>query len=437
MKKHLLFAAMLTLSVAPVIATTPATIYYAEGSESTVEEQYQALIKSIKDFKNELTQTKAEIQKDYPNAEDVLRAVEYTISGEGGLDEMLAEVEAKHEAGTLTAEEIATCQQKLETYKTGMADVRKQAKNEEYRAELNLVYQAAKDQISEAEENLPDNVYDYFSSAMDAKGAEIDAYYYDKYGQVESYTATMPSDLEEAIKPMVAAAIAIGGAAPAASDLVTDIKATLPQVREEIEKVRTNFPDYDLETAEESVADWQKLLNELTDYIADDAEPYTKADIEDLAEEFDAFKDENLNLSNVAQKEAWLSDYTVKYWPVYSRISEINSTLYDECPTVCEEYMKKLQAYNDELDEAYQKLSGSAPVTKDEFDAMMARVDEIALEIEKVLEDAKAAEAATGIDHISVDQLGKDAKVYTLDGKRVDNIQIGLYIVNGKKIILK
>lgn len=436
MKKHLLFAAMLALSAAPVVANPSAPIYYEEGADANVEEQYQALVKSINDLENELKATIAEIQEKYPNAEDVAGALEYTITGEGGLESILKEVTAKHEAGTLTAEEIAAYQKTVDSYKEGTADALKQAASAEYSVQLNQAWQAAKEQIYAAEDNLPENVFDYFSSAMDAKGSAIDAYYYTKYGSLESYTATMVAEFEEAVKPMVAAAIAIGDAAPAASELVADMKTTLPQAKKEIEDVRTDFPDYDLTSTTETVAYYQKLLDELTNYIAEDAEPYTKAQIDNFARQLGYFKEEIANLRNTAQAETWQAEYNAKYYPVSNRISEISEILYDECPTVYGDYLTKLEDYNYEMTQAMMKFYNGT-VTKEEFDAMMARVDEIAKEIEKVLEDARAAEAATGISHISIDQLGKDAKVYTLDGKRVTTVQKGLYIVNGKKVVLK
>lgn len=436
MKKHLLFAAMLALSAAPVVANPVAPIYYEEGADANVEEQYQALVKSINDLENELKTTIAQIQEKYPNAEDVAGALEYTITGEGGLEAILKEATAKYEAGTLTAEEIVAYQKTVDSYKEGTADALKQAASAEYSVQLNQAWQAAKEQIYAAEDNLPENVFDYFSSAMDAKGSEIDAYYYTKYGSLESYTATMVAEFEEAVKPMVAAAIAIGDAAPAASELVADMKTTLPQAKKEIEDVRTDFPDYGLETMTEAVAYWQKLLNELTDYIAEDKDAYTKSEIANFATNFSYFKEEVANLRNSAQLETWMADYNAKYYPVSSRIYDIMDILDQECPTVAGKYMETLEDYNAEMTQALMKFYNGT-VTKEEFDAMMARVDEIAKEIEKVLEDARAAEAATGISHISIDQLGKDAKVYTLDGKRVTTVQKGIYIVNGKKVVLK
>ena len=68
---------------------------------------------------------------------------------------------------------------------------------------------------------------------------------------------------------------------------------------------------------------------------------------------------------------------------------------------------------------------------------MMARVDEISAEVDKILEKAKAEQQATGINGITINDAVKNGKAYTLDGKRAGNAQKGIVIVNGKKIVLK
>ena len=46
---------------------------------------------------------------------------------------------------------------------------------------------------------------------------------------------------------------------------------------------------------------------------------------------------------------------------------------------------------------------------------------------------------ATGISRIyDADEVfGKDAKVYNLNGQKVENAKKGLYIVNGRKVVVK
>jgi hypothetical protein len=45
-------------------------------------------------------------------------------------------------------------------------------------------------------------------------------------------------------------------------------------------------------------------------------------------------------------------------------------------------------------------------------------------------------ELATGINSIAADAL-KDATIFTIGGQRVDKAQKGLYIINGKKVVIK
>jgi hypothetical protein len=43
---------------------------------------------------------------------------------------------------------------------------------------------------------------------------------------------------------------------------------------------------------------------------------------------------------------------------------------------------------------------------------------------------------ATGINSIAADKL-KDANIYTIGGQRVNSVKKGLYIINGKKVVIK
>jgi len=43
---------------------------------------------------------------------------------------------------------------------------------------------------------------------------------------------------------------------------------------------------------------------------------------------------------------------------------------------------------------------------------------------------------ATGINSIAVDKM-KNATIYNMKGQRVDKAQKGLYIINGKKVVIK
>ena len=434
MKKHLLFAAMLTLSVAPAVATPVASqpFYAAEDNTATMEESYQTLVKSINDLKQDLEAKASEIQEKYPDAEETLGTIQFTLTGDGGLGDLLTEINAKYEAKTLTAEEIATYQSTVATWADNFKNVVSVAETEHYKGEMQKAWQDATDKVSDAQAELPDNVYDYFSSAMDAAASDISTLYFN----ATSFTAESVAEYKTKADEIAKKAIAVAAPAEAASGLVKDMKAFLPGNLEQINKGKVDFPDYDWDSVLEYGYDyWKGILDKLTDLYNEDDQVYTKADIDDFVEMFGYYQEENPYAA--AQKEAWQGEYFDKYYPVSERISEINGILDQDCPTVAAKYMEKLEGLNEEMTQAANKFYTDDSITQDDFNTMIARVDEIAKEIEKILADAKAEEIATGIEQISIEQLDKDAKVYTLDGKRVTIVQKGLYIISGKKVILK
>lgn len=80
---------------------------------------------------------------------------------------------------------------------------------------------------------------------------------------------------------------------------------------------------------------------------------------------------------------------------------------------------------------------GQTLATQEQFNTMMARIDEILREAQKIVDEAKEAEkVATGISGITVSEAVKAGKVYSIDGKRVSKSAKGLVIINGKKVIL-
>lgn len=77
-------------------------------------------------------------------------------------------------------------------------------------------------------------------------------------------------------------------------------------------------------------------------------------------------------------------------------------------------------------------------MTQEQFNAMLARIDAILAEAQKIVDEAKEAEkVATGISDITVNKATKAGNVYSLDGKRVSKSAKGLVIINGKKVVLK
>ena len=438
MKKHLLFAAMLALGAAPSMATPVVNNVLSVSAASDVapEENYQLVMTNLLYLQETLQTELAELQEKFPLADTYIGAFQATLTGEGGLEQTINEMKAKHDAGTLTSED-------LEKYKSLSIEWNETFCGEGYKQILvdaeaenatGLLYQYANeslDKISAAEEELPDLVYDYFSSAMDTYGSQIQAV---QYG-TEVKTAAEAEKYKPQFEELAAKAVAMADYAQDAADLVKDIKATLPGYEEQIEKGKKDFPDYDWETAQETVDYWKEIVKTLTDYVDEDAEIITKADMDDMVEYFSYFKEENVY--EMAQKEAWQQEYSDKYYPISERISDIYVILDEECPDVAEKYMMQLDDLNAEMTQAMMKFYGDDPVTQEDVDKMMARLDQIAQEVEDILAKAKAEQLATGIHGVNAENAGKDAQVYTLDGKRVNHANKGLYIKNGKKVVLK
>lgn len=438
MKKHLLFAAMLMLSAAPAVAASAASAPYFAADEApatlATEDEYNALVKVIEDFTAELKADLAKLDEQYPLDETAHSVVNGTLTGEGGLTDMLAEVKAKYEAGTLTADEVTTYQTTLSQWKETFTwkAIEEIALPEHLSG---LVYQyadEANEKISEAEAEIPENVYDYYSSAMDAIGGEISQKQY----SANVSTIEQADELKTQFGAIAAKALALLPAAKAASPLLDDITTALKAWNEQMEKGLVDFPDYDWASAKEYQIDyWAAIKNTLSDFIADEAEPYTEKDIAGFVEDFSYVKD--IDLYATAQAEGWQDEYNAKYYPVSQKISNAYSTLDEECPHVASTYMEKLDDFNAEMTQALMSLS-EGTVSKEEFDKMLARVDEISTEVDKVVADAKAAEAtATGINGVTVEAAAKAGKAYTIDGKRVNTVTNGLYIINGKKVVVK
>lgn len=437
MKKHLLFAAMLALGAAPSMATPVVNNVLSVSAASDVapEENYQLVMTNLLYLQETMQAELAELQEKFPLAETYIGAFQTTLTGEGGLEQTINEMKAKHDAGTLTSEELekykALSIEWNETFCNGYKQILVDAEAENATGLLYIYANESLEKIYDAEDNLPDLVYDYFSSAMDTYGSQIQAIVYG----TEVKTAADAEKYKPQFEEWAAKAVAMADYAQEAADLVKDIKATLPGYEEQIEKGKKDFPDFDWESAQETVDYWKKIVNTLTDYIQEDAEIITKADIEDAVEYFSYFKEENVY--EMAQKEAWEQEYSDKYYPISERISDVIVILDEECPDVAAKYMEQLDDLNAEMTQAMMKFYGDDPVTQEDVDKMMVRLDQIAQEVEDILAKAKAEQLATGIHGVNAESVDKDAQVYTLDGKRVNHADKGLYIKNGKKVVLK
>lgn len=436
MKKQLLFAAMLMLSAAPAVSVSAAQPFAAAAEEDqtlATQEQYDALMKSITDLQQKIDAMLKEINEKYPDAEDTKNSLNYNKES---LDKIADEAKAKFEAKTLTAAEVENYQASVNEIADGLKDAVKNAAQEVYSFQVNSHYNAAYMHKAECLGQVPENVQNYYAPAFD----ELDA------DMMQIYMSTMQSPVETAEQAnkmcdqydaISKKADALLAASKKASTLVEDITATLASLNEEMEKVKTDFPGYDLSMVNESAEYWKNLAAEFAQAPADPAAPYTEDKIDGFAQEFGYFKENVSNLYAQAQKDEWMAQFNAKYYPASQKMDEYVSTLDSECPTVKDKYFNKLDDLNVELTQMYMKLY-QENLTQEQFNAMMARIDAILVEAQKIIDEAKEAEkVATGISNISVSEAVKAGKVYSIDGKRVSKSAKGLVIINGKKVILK
>ena len=436
MKKQLLFAAMLMLSAAPVVSVSAAQPFAAaaeEGQTLATQEQYDALVKSIAEVQQNIDAMLKEINDKYPDAEDTKYSLNFNKES---LDKIADEAKAKFEAKTLTAAEVENYLASVKEIAEGIKDAVKNAEQEVYSFQVNSHYNAAYMHKAECLGQVPENVQNYYAPAFD----ELDA------DMMQIYMSTMLSPVETAdqAKKMCDQYDAISKKADAllaaskkASTLVDDITATLASLNEEIEKVKKDFPEYDLSAVKETAEYWKNLAAEFAQAPADPTAPYTESKIDGFAQEFGYFKENVSGLYAQAQKDEWMAQFNAKYTPAYDKVNEYIAILDSECPTVKDTYFSKLDDLSAELSQMYMKLY-MEELTQEQFNTMMARIDAILLEAQKIIDEAKEAEkVATGISNISVSEAVKAGKVYSIDGKRVSKSAKGLVIINGKKVILK
>ena len=437
MKKQLLFAAMLMLSAAPAVSVSAAQPFAAaaeEGQTLATQEQYDALVKSIAEVQQNIDAMLKEINDKYPDAEDTKYSLNFNKES---LDKIAVEAKAKYVAQTLTAAEVDNYQASVKDIAEGIKDAVKNAEQETYSLQVNTSYQNAAMHKSECLGQVPENVQNYYAPAFEELDADLMQVYMPIMmgGPIESAEqAKKMCDQFDAISKKADALLA---ASKKASTLVEDITATLASLNEEMEKVKKDFPEYDLSMVNESAEYWKNLAAEFAKAPADPAASYTEDKIDGFAQEFGYFKESVSGLYAQAQKDEWMAQFNAKYTSANNKMAEYFSILDSECPTVASDYFTKLDDLNAELTQMYMKLY-QEDLTQKQFDAMMARIDKILVEAQKIIEEAKEAEkVATGISNISVSEAVKAGKVYSIDGKRVSKSVKGLVIINGKKVILK
>lgn len=437
MKKQLLFAAMLMLSAAPAVSVSAAQPFAAaaeEGQTLATQEQYDALQKSISDLQQNIDAMLKEINEKYADAEDTKGSLEFNKSS---LSDMAAEVKDKFAAGTLTAAEVESYQAQVAEMAEGLKDAVKNAEQEVYSFQVNTHYQNASMHKSECLGKVPENVQNYYAPSFDDLDADMMQVYMPVMmgGPIES--AEKAKEMCNQFDAISAKADALLNSAVQAGALVDDITETLASLDEKLAKVKADFPEYDLSMMQESAGYWKNFAAEFAQAPAEGTAPYTEKQIADYAQNFGYFKESAAGVYAEAQKDEWMAQFNAKYTPASEKMNELVSILDAQCPIVGSKYFTLLDDLNVELNQMYMSLY-MGELTQETFDKMMARIDVILAEAQKIVDEAKEAEkVATGISDITVNKTVKAGNVYSLDGKRVSKSAKGLVIINGKKVVLK
>lgn len=437
MKRQLLFAAMLMLSAAPAVSVSAAQPFAAaaeEGQTLATQEQYDALVKSIADVQQNIDGMLKEINDKYPDAEDTKYSLNFNKES---LDKIADEAKAKFEAKTLTAAEVDSYLASVKEIAEGIKDAVKNAEQEVYSFQVNTCYQNAAMHKSECLGQVPENVQNYYAPAFEELDADMMQVYMPFMMDSHIESAEQAKKMCDQFEAISKKADALLAASKKASTLVEDITATLASLDAEIAKIKKDFPEYDLSAVNESAEYWKNLAAEFAQAPADPTAPYTESKIDGFVESFGYFKVNISDLYAQAQKDEWMAQFNAKYYPASQEMDGLISQLNTECPTVKDKYFTKLDDLNVEMTQMYMKLYQDE-LTQEQFDAMLARIDAILAEGQKIVAEAKEAEkVATGISGITVCEAVKAGKVYSIDGKRVSKSAKGLVIINGKKVILK
>lgn len=145
------------------------------------------------------------------------------------------------------------------------------------------------------------------------------------------------------------------------------------------------------------------------------------------------------NIFNAAQFEEYLAMLNETYYPAYSEISALIEKV-SELADVQETYIPLFYGLQEDLSQEYSNFMGAESLTKEEVDDILAAMDAIVKKANNLYEEAKSVQEliATGINGIS-SNVASSLKVYTLDGKAVKSLngKKGIFVVNGKKVILK
>lgn len=391
-------------------------------------------MKSIADVQQNIDAMLKEINDKYPDAEDTKYSLNFNKES---LDKIAEEAKAKFVAKTLTAAEVDSYLASVKEIAEGIKDAVKNAEQEVYSFQVNTSYQNAAMHKSECLGQVPENVQNYYAPAFDELDADMMQVYMPIMMGSPVESAEQAKKMCDQFDAISKKADALLAASKKASTLLDDITATLASLDAEIAKIKKDFPEYDLSAVNESAEYWKNLAAEFAQAPADPTAPYTESKIDGFVESFGYFKVNISDLYAQAQKDEWMAQFNAKYYPASQEMDGLISQLNTECPTVKDKYFTKLDDLNVEMTQMYMKLYQDE-LTQEQFDAMLARIDAILAEGQKIVDEAKEAEkVATGISGITVSEAVKAGKVYSIDGKRVSKSAKGLVIINGKKVILK
>ena len=131
-----------------------------------------------------------------------------------------------------------------------------------------------------------------------------------------------------------------------------------------------------------------------------------------------------------------------QYFKLRKQFEDLVEYLGEECADVEANYADDLEEIEALLDAANEKLEADYAGGKLTNSSTLLNASKIAALIEKVKEQATAAQKAhdttTGITAIKA-KYGENVEIYTISGKKVmtDQLRKGIYIINGQKVVVK
>lgn len=139
----------------------------------------------------------------------------------------------------------------------------------------------------------------------------------------------------------------------------------------------------------------------------------------------------------IAANEEAYNRLNVKFAQVKSALEHASETIQKECPLAAENYMPKIKELSEVLASRMNEVAMlyEACALNADSDVM---IEDILDMIEKTVEEAKIAQdKALGIELTNVDP--KRSAIYNMQGVKVSGKKLskGLYIVNGKKLMIK